>query len=293
MGCHRAAAAQQQQQQQGLGTLQRQAAKRGREFDRSAAANAAPGSAAFVDYSRRAFYKEFVKVGGWASPFAPTARCHAAYTSCQHVAGPAPSCAVINPIPFPSPPPRLPPTPRRWWRRRTSSLRCWTRATRWAAAAWTLSALCAASTPPRRSCCCSTRSVRAHVCMRVCEQGVASTAALPLQRAPWMTSRTRLKIISSHNRHMRISMLSFAPTLLLLLLLLLLPPLPLQTWCPARWWRPGSSTSARSCLRWRSSAARSGRRPRCCPHAASRGRARQRARRPHDEERLRGAARKC
>lgn len=48
---------------QELSAMQRQATKRGREFEREAAkAAAVPGSAAYVDYSRRAFYKEFVKV---------------------------------------------------------------------------------------------------------------------------------------------------------------------------------------------------------------------------------------
>lgn len=44
---------------------QRAALKRGREYDKSAAAAAAGGgSGSFQDYSRRAFYKEFVKVRG-------------------------------------------------------------------------------------------------------------------------------------------------------------------------------------------------------------------------------------
>ena len=44
--------------------LQRTALKRGREYDKSAAAAAAgAGPGSFQDYSRRAFYKEFVKVG--------------------------------------------------------------------------------------------------------------------------------------------------------------------------------------------------------------------------------------
>lgn len=48
----------------GLEAMQRAAAKRGRDYEKSAARAApAPGSAAFQDYSRRAFYKEFVKVG--------------------------------------------------------------------------------------------------------------------------------------------------------------------------------------------------------------------------------------
>ena len=43
--------------------LQRAALKRGREYDKSAAAAAAgDGPGSFQDYSRRAFYKEFVKV---------------------------------------------------------------------------------------------------------------------------------------------------------------------------------------------------------------------------------------
>ncbi len=43
--------------------LQRTALKRGREYDKSAAAAAAgAGPGSFQDYSRRAFYKEFVKV---------------------------------------------------------------------------------------------------------------------------------------------------------------------------------------------------------------------------------------
>lgn len=47
----------------GLEAMQRAAAKRGRDYEKSAARAApAPGSAAFQDYSRRAFYKEFVKV---------------------------------------------------------------------------------------------------------------------------------------------------------------------------------------------------------------------------------------
>lgn len=46
-----------------LEALQRQALKRGRDFDKAAAKAAAAGDkAGFVDYSRRAFYKEFVKV---------------------------------------------------------------------------------------------------------------------------------------------------------------------------------------------------------------------------------------
>ncbi|KAL4420634.1 hypothetical protein ABPG75_010290 [Micractinium tetrahymenae] len=50
-------------QGQGLEAMQRAAAKRGREYEKSAARAAAPpGSAAYQDYSRRAFYKEFVKV---------------------------------------------------------------------------------------------------------------------------------------------------------------------------------------------------------------------------------------
>ena len=48
---------------QQLEAMQRQALKRGRDYDKTAA-KAAPGSAEFVDYSRRAFYKEFVKVRG-------------------------------------------------------------------------------------------------------------------------------------------------------------------------------------------------------------------------------------
>lgn len=48
----------------GLEAMQRTAAKRGRDYDKNAAgAGAAPGSAAFQDYSRRSFFKEFVKVG--------------------------------------------------------------------------------------------------------------------------------------------------------------------------------------------------------------------------------------
>ena len=47
----------------GLEAMQRAANKRGREFERTvAAAAAAPGSAAYQDYSRRSFFKEFVKV---------------------------------------------------------------------------------------------------------------------------------------------------------------------------------------------------------------------------------------
>lgn len=52
--------------QRDLSALQRGAAKRGRDYDKTSAAAAAatvPGSAAYVDYSRRAFYREFVKVG--------------------------------------------------------------------------------------------------------------------------------------------------------------------------------------------------------------------------------------
>lgn len=45
-----------------LGGLQRQAASRQREFDRAAREAAAAGG--FTDYSRRAFFKEFVKVPG-------------------------------------------------------------------------------------------------------------------------------------------------------------------------------------------------------------------------------------
>ncbi|KAL4451438.1 hypothetical protein ABPG77_009510 [Micractinium sp. CCAP 211/92] len=47
----------------GLEAMQRTAAKRGRDYDKNAAgAGAAPGSAPFQDYSRRSFFKEFVKV---------------------------------------------------------------------------------------------------------------------------------------------------------------------------------------------------------------------------------------
>lgn len=54
-----------QGQGQDLAGVARAAAKRGRDYDKaSAAAAAQPGSAAFVDYSRRAFYREFVKVCG-------------------------------------------------------------------------------------------------------------------------------------------------------------------------------------------------------------------------------------
>jgi hypothetical protein len=42
--------------------MQRAAAKRGREFERAADKAPAPGRAAYVDYSRRSFFKEFVKV---------------------------------------------------------------------------------------------------------------------------------------------------------------------------------------------------------------------------------------
>lgn len=53
---------------QQLEALQRQAAKRGREYEKEAAKAPAPGTPAFVDYSRRAFYKEFVKVGASCTP---------------------------------------------------------------------------------------------------------------------------------------------------------------------------------------------------------------------------------
>jgi hypothetical protein len=46
---------------QQLEAMQRQANKRSREFEK-AAAKAVPGSEGFVDYSRRAFFKEFIKV---------------------------------------------------------------------------------------------------------------------------------------------------------------------------------------------------------------------------------------
>ena len=45
-----------------LQSMQRAAAKRGREYERAADKAPAPGSAAYVDYSRRSFFKEFVKV---------------------------------------------------------------------------------------------------------------------------------------------------------------------------------------------------------------------------------------
>ena len=52
---------QQQQQGQQLAALRAAATNRGKEYDRTAAGPAA-GPTAFVDSSRRAFYKEFVKV---------------------------------------------------------------------------------------------------------------------------------------------------------------------------------------------------------------------------------------
>lgn len=82
----------------GLEAMQRTAAKRGRDYEKSAAgAAAAPGSAAYQDYSRRAFYKEFVKVrgGGGGMPGSrrdgaiSTRRATLRSTRVQHGPGPA------------------------------------------------------------------------------------------------------------------------------------------------------------------------------------------------------------